>query len=386
MLLFFLLSKAETYRKTYKVAIFAFQFPLCSKMANYYLYTANFGSNIYQLGDTIPVKPTISVETVSSSTGDSLPVVDRVVHTIKPVAFRPRVIKATEVDTVCHICPKGEPISLLQVLTESYNSQTLLPEATLYGKADFAKLHKDVTPVFIETTANTSSKAHYYPYEKNFESKSSFSEWVFLPIVALLFLVAVIRIAYGKYLLLLFQGFSHLFYAEKIFQEKSMFAQRANMFLDLLYFFSLPYIVLFTANYFDTSILSSINPFLALLIILLAFFSLRIFRFITIKSIGYISGQWDDVNLLYFNQLLFLRIIGLINVPVLFFLAYTDGTTHKIILLIALSLLCLSLILRSLRMFQVFIKKGFSIFYFLLYLCALEIIPLLILIKEANRW
>jgi hypothetical protein len=165
-----------------------------------------------------------------------------------------------------------------------------------------------------------------------------------------------------------------------------MFAQRANMFLDLLYFFSLPYIVLFTANYFDTSILSSINPFLALLIILLAFFSLRIFRFITIKSIGYISGQWDDVNLLYFNQLLFLRIIGLINVPVLFFLAYTDGTTHKIILLIALSLLCLSLILRSLRMFQVFIKKGFSIFYFLLYLCALEIIPLLILIKEANRW
>lgn len=356
-------------------------------MANYYQHTVNFGSNTYQLlGDTIPVKPTTSIDTARSSVSNTLPEGDTVIHIAKPAAFRPRVVKASEVDTVCHICPKGEPVSLLQVLTESYNSQSILSEATLYDEADFAKLHKVATPVFIETTSKTSSKAENYPYEKMVENKSSFSEWVFLPIVALVLLMAVVRIAYGKYLILLFQGASHLFYAEKIFQEKSMFAQRANMFLDILYFFSLPYIVLFTANYFEKSILSSINPFLALLFMLLAFFSLRIFRFISIKSIGYVSDQRDDVNLLYFNQLLYLRIIGLVNVPVLFFLAYTEGTTHKFILFFALSLLILSLIFRSFRMFQVFIKKGFSIIYFLLYLCALEIIPLLILIKEANRW
>lgn len=356
-------------------------------MANYYMHTANFGSIINQLaGDTIPVKPTIPVGRANSSTGSLLPSADTAAPTRRPIILKPRVVKTAEVDTICHICPKGEPISLSKALTESDSHPALLPEAMLYGKSDFANLHKVVTPVFIETTTKFSGKSINFPLEKTIENQSPFSEWVFLPIVALLFLVAIIRIAYGKYLLLLFQGFSQLFYAEKIFQEKSVFAQRANMFLDMLYFFSIPYIVLFTANYFDASILSGINPFLTLLLILLAFFSLRIFRFLSIKTIGYISNQWDDINLLYFNQLLYLRIIGLINVPILFFLAYTNGTIHKFILFAALFLLCLSLILRSFRMIQVFIKKGFSIFYFLLYLCALEIIPLLILVKEANRW
>jgi len=42
------------------------------------------------------------------------------------------------------------------------------------------------------------------------------------------------------------------------------------------------------------------------------------------------------------------------------------------------------MIFRMIRTIKVFIDNGLSIFYFILYLCALEIVPLLVIWKEVQ--
>jgi len=75
-------------------------------------------------------------------------------------------------------------------------------------------------------------------------------------------------------------------------------------------------------------------------------------------------------------------VFGVVAVPFVFIMAYGKGIPQSISFYALASLFIIMLILRFFRSLKVFLNKGFSIFYFILYLCALEIIPVLIVFKE----
>jgi hypothetical protein len=62
-------------------------------------------------------------------------------------------------------------------------------------------------------------------------------------------------------------------------------------------------------------------------------------------------------------------------------ITYTRGFISTFIIYLSISITIIILIIRIIRILRVFVDRGFSIFYFILYLCALEISPLLIIWK-----
>jgi hypothetical protein len=73
--------------------------------------------------------------------------------------------------------------------------------------------------------------------------------------------------------------------------------------------------------------------------------------------------------------------LGIIILPLLLFVVYTIGVIQEVFFWMVLSVGALVLIMRFLRGVVFSFKKDVSIFYMFLYLCALEISPLLLLYR-----
>lgn len=120
------------------------------------------------------------------------------------------------------------------------------------------------------------------------------------------------------------------------------------------------------------------NPFLFPILLII------VFLFITLKTVvqlanGFVFNSYKTFNELIFKKLTYLNYSGIVLCIANIFLTYVS-IDHKIIIIIgSILFLGINIIgwLTVLRNYQNFISSYF--FYFILYLCALEIAPLVIM-------
>ncbi|MDO1512531.1 DUF4271 domain-containing protein [Maribacter confluentis] len=120
------------------------------------------------------------------------------------------------------------------------------------------------------------------------------------------------------------------------------------------------------------------NPFLFPILLVV------IFLFITLKTVvqlanGFVFNSYKTFNELIFKKLTYLNYSGIVLCIANIFLTYV-AIDHKIIIIIgSILFIAINIIgwLTVLRNYQNFISSYF--FYFILYLCALEIAPLVIM-------
>ena len=96
---------------------------------------------------------------------------------------------------------------------------------------------------------------------------------------------------------------------------------------------------------------------------------------------GEITGNRELFREYMFNIISFYKFLGLILVPVNFFIAYLTIVPQRVMINLVLAIIALLLIFRLLRLVSIFIRGNFSLFYLILYLCALEFTPILIFVK-----
>ncbi len=106
-----------------------------------------------------------------------------------------------------------------------------------------------------------------------------------------------------------------------------------------------------------------------------------LFRWIIINMAGYLFGRTRLYREYLYNALIYNKVIGISVIPALIFLAYTRGALQQILGLMAIALIMSIYIARIIRGIAFSIKKDISILYLILYICALEIVPLLLLYR-----
>jgi len=121
-----------------------------------------------------------------------------------------------------------------------------------------------------------------------------------------------------------------------------------------------------------------INNYYFYIIILIAVIGLTILKFGIIKVINYIFKQQ---NFHIENHLLFFQNTGLILLPLYIISYYASNDNKLIFYLIILSYFAFILVLRELKSLFTALKLKISFFYIILYLCTLEILPILIGLK-----
>ncbi len=216
------------------------------------------------------------------------------------------------------------------------------------------------------------------------EKNPNLHDWAFIPLLLGMFIIASIITFYRKYLGQLIESTIYIFSSSKYLKERNTLFQRLTFFLDFLFIISFSLLVDLIVRKFGIFTPSNRFDYLIFLIFCAFLLVLRIFRMIIYKISALFSNQYNFFKDLYSNSSLYTRTLGVFLLPLVFFINYTTGFVTLFSFYLAVLITSIVLIIRIIRMFKVFVMAGFSIFYFILYLCALELAPLFIVWKEVN--
>ncbi|MFP4555555.1 MAG: DUF4271 domain-containing protein [Bacteroidales bacterium] len=300
-------------------------------------------------------------------------------------AEQPRVVQAPKkapVDTTCYFCPDSSPKPLHElVLPEDQNLPNFY-DTPLYNNQYYIDSVGSSGPVFIETIEQSHLKPLSNTDIKPINEPDRELDWILWPIVLLVILAGTLKVFFLEYIVSFFRSSIFFFIARKLKHESSVIWTRITLLLDWLFILSMPMAGVLMLEYWSPSITLPENSMHLYFYLIVGVIGFRVFRFITTKAIGAISKNTNAMDSLYYHQSLYPRILGMLLVPLMVLFAYTNESLKPLFFYLIIITLSLGLLYRTLRTFQVFINKGISMFYLFLYLCALEIIPVLVIFKE----
>jgi len=206
------------------------------------------------------------------------------------------------------------------------------------------------------------------------------SEWVFILLIlpVLIYLLVSLNDKYSliRIIKIVFNNkFAHTAYC-----NISPGIQLFQLLLGLLSLISISTFMLFTELHFDIIFLN-LKPGL-LWLLNFFFISLAvILRYMLNHTVGSVTRTRDLFNEYFFNISRSYKLIGIILMILNFFISYLVSIPDIYIIFFSFSFVSVLLLFRIIRLVYIFLIRRFSLFYLILYLCALEILPALIFIK-----
>ena len=205
-------------------------------------------------------------------------------------------------------------------------------------------------------------------------SKIIFNQDIFFVLLLVsFFLIALLKGLYWKHAKLLFMGVFAQRYANQFLREENAFTERVNAITFFLMSINFTLIILKITQSFE---LLSVG---LTLVYVSGFF---LFKMGLIKLLGFILKTKDLSKLAVFFSLLFDRTLGFILFPLVVLLYFFSFEVSTIVLVISFVLFLILILMKLFWLWKIGTNSfGLPQFYIFLYLCTLEIFPLLILGK-----
>ena len=202
----------------------------------------------------------------------------------------------------------------------------------------------------------------------------SYNQDAFFILVLLSFLlIALIKGMYWKHAKLFFMGVFAQRYANQYLREENAFTERVN-FLTFL---------LMAINF--TLIITKFQAVIDLPTIVKVFFLVVLFfllKLILIKLLGFFFKVKDLAKLAIFFSLLFDKTLGFVLFPLVVVIYFFSADISSTVLMISLGLFIILFMLKLFWLWKIGTNSfGLSQVYIFLYLCSIEIFPLLLLVK-----
>jgi hypothetical protein len=124
--------------------------------------------------------------------------------------------------------------------------------------------------------------------------------------------------------------------------------------------------------------ISSVVYWLILFFLIISAFT---FRHLICTATGNMSGEKEVFREYLLGVYQAYRLAGLLMLILTTLILYTSFMPVNTLIYIGFSLIALIYLIRVIHLFLIFINRHVSIFYLILYLCALEILPVVILVK-----
>lgn len=191
-------------------------------------------------------------------------------------------------------------------------------------------------------------------------------------------LIVILRVFDFRKLMLLLNGFLRASSVSAMYREEYAITSRISLLLLLNYLLIFPFFILQVATHFGATA-NGLSGLLSVSgIILLAYFV----KIIVTRILGNIFEVKEASSEYVYNIFLFNKTIGLVLFPICLLLAYARQIPAELLIWTGIVSWSLILIYRLLRVFLIGISNSsVSFFYIILYLCTLEIIPFVVILK-----
>jgi len=205
------------------------------------------------------------------------------------------------------------------------------------------------------------------------------ADWVVGVLILVFALFATVRLFFGKYLVQLFQAAVNYGTASRLFRERSVSLTHVAFRLDIIFFLTAS---LFLFQIFGKEIDFYVKHNLLKYLLL---FSGTVLYFVGKQFLyslqGKISETVSETQEILYNMNLYNRILGLGLIPVTLILAFSRLPNPQIIIGLGVVMALGCYILLVFRGMKILVRKDFLLFYLILYLCTLEILPLFFIYK-----
>lgn len=212
--------------------------------------------------------------------------------------------------------------------------------------------------------------------------EKSTPDWFTVILIFVVIAVTFIKVFYSKILFQLLNAFVNNNTANQIIRDENILVQRASILLSVICYIVLALFVYEVGDYYDYHN-SLIGHGFARFLFIAFFISLAYsLKMIALKIFGFIINQDKPVASYIFNLFLINNVLGIVLLPILLILTYLDLKNPEYVLYGAISLVILFFLYRIFKGIYIWTSASrYNLFYLFLYICALEIAPLLIIVK-----
>ncbi|WP_462280998.1 DUF4271 domain-containing protein [Salinivirga cyanobacteriivorans] len=194
-----------------------------------------------------------------------------------------------------------------------------------------------------------------------------------------------LRAVFGRHVRTFTKSVFNRVRAMNTLEEGNMIIGRVSFLLNIFFFFTLGLLFTHWLDYMGFIIWNygQLKTFTLLSAIITALYTGKwIFSWI----IGHFLQIQEETRAYFFHIFVFNKTFALVVFPFLLVLPYIDAQLGVLILKGSFILLGFFYLLRIIRLLTYSISRNVSLFYLFLYLCALEIIPILVIVKLSSEW
>lgn len=210
--------------------------------------------------------------------------------------------------------------------------------------------------------------------------KLTHSDSILFVLLFLFALIAYVRISGKDYLYKLAISTTSSSYSSSFYNEKNISLKFNGYILTFIFFVSFG---IFTTLFFDV-----FNPriiegywFTSILIFSSTIFVLYFLHYLVFLALGIVFSNFKIAEEYMFFVSNLLKLAGILYVFLIFATFFSDTEIKKYFIYLAILLSFALYLIKIFRAITTFFRNGFPIFYMFLYFCALEIIPVLLLVK-----
>lgn len=205
--------------------------------------------------------------------------------------------------------------------------------------------------------------------------------WVPAMLLLALILLAWVKLFFWRRMQMIFRGVFARNYANQLIREGNLFRERPGLILFIVYLLVMAMwayqaLALFNIGY-------NFPPWMMYVMLFAFFLALWFFKVVMVNGLSLLFNTSQHSHHLLTNMFLYNLFLGMVLLAVVCLMSYASLYWFFYISLFIISLTYLIRIIRSAMIGFNMIK--FSVFHLILYLCTLEILPLIVLAKILTR-
>ncbi len=209
-------------------------------------------------------------------------------------------------------------------------------------------------------------------------------DWITCIIVICLIILAWIQANHSKRLRQIIRSVALPYYVNQLEREGNLYNERISLGLGFIYISSFSLFIYRFLDYSPSFFIQFASNQLIFLFIIISVIGFMMIKAFFTRLAGAIFKTNEHAHAYRLNALIFNHTTGILLFPVILLIVYFQ---EQPFMWIALGLISILLTYRFIRSISIGLSNTkFSVFYLILYLCTLEILPLLLLIKVIRQF
>ncbi len=205
-------------------------------------------------------------------------------------------------------------------------------------------------------------------------------DWFFFIIIVAVLSLAWVKLIYTKFVFDFISSVFNYNISVKIYNEAGIVRKRVGYYLNILYLLTGSLYLFAISRYFDYSPFELRNMQLFFLCFCILF-GFIFYRILITKIISFIFLKEGLFSEFIHHFYVYNKLLGLVLLPFLLLIPYSNESLQQIFVYLSFAIITSLYILRIFRIITFIFKKEVLLFYLFLYLCTLEILPVLVITR-----